>query len=157
IADAILKRKTHALALIENRQNKSLYAHSLKAYGRRYPNAGYGQLFAQWITSDSLRGYGSYGNGAAMRVSPIGFAFNSLDEVLREAKLSAEVTHNHQEAVKGAQAVASAIFLARTGKSKEYIAHFISQTFRYNLNQRLDDIRPTYKFEVSCGGSVPQA
>lgn len=157
IADAILSRKSHPIKLFENRQNKQVYAAKLKEYGRRFPNAGYGQMFAQWASSDSMRGYGSYGNGSAMRVSPIGFAFDTLEVVLREAKLSAVVTHNHPDAVKGAQAVASAVFLARMGKNKAFIKEFVERTFRYDLSERLDDIRPRYKFEISCSGSVPQA
>ena len=104
-----------------------------------------------------IRGYGSYGNGSAMRVSPIGFAFENLDDVLREAKLSAVVTHNHRQGIKGAQAVASAVFLANTGESKDFIHNFIEKRFRYNLSQSLDEIRPTYSFDSSCQGSVPQA
>jgi ADP-ribosylglycohydrolase len=129
----------------------------VKEYGRRYPDAGYGQMFKKWIKSDSMRGYGSYGNGSAMRVSPVGFAFDELDDVLREAKLTAVVTHNHRQAIAGAQAVACAVYLARTGKSKRFVKDFIEQKFKYNLSQRLDDIRPSYKFDVSCQGSVPQA
>ncbi len=104
-----------------------------------------------------LKPYKSFGNGSAMRVSPIGFAFDSLEDVLKEAKRSAVVTHNHREGIKGAQAVASAVFLARTGGNKKQIKDFIEKKFRYNLSQRLDDIRPNYKFDSSCQGSVPQA
>jgi ADP-ribosylglycohydrolase len=92
-----------------------------------------------------------------MRVSPIGFAFDTLEDVLKESKRSAIVTHNHREGVKGAQAVAGAVFLARTGSNKKQIKEFIEKKFRYNLNQRLDDIRPNYRFDSSCQGSVPQA
>lgn len=157
VADAILHRKTHPLQFIETRHNRELYARKVKEYGRKFLDAGYGQMFVQWLKSDSLRGYGSYGNGAAMRVSPIGFAFDSLEEVLREAKSSAIVTHNHPEGVKGAQAIAGAIYLGRTGADKESIKTFIERRFRYNLSQRLDDIRPIYRFDSSSQGSVPQA
>ncbi|MDM8519862.1 ADP-ribosylglycohydrolase family protein [Anaerolineales bacterium HSG6] len=150
VADAIMSRDAQA-------DHSHLYATKIKAYGRRYPNAGYGQMFRNWVASDSMEGYGSYGNGSAMRVSPVGFAFDSLDEVLKEAKLSAMVTHSHPQAVIGAQAVASAIFLARNGESKAAIKQFVSDKFGYNLNQTLDEIRPVYKFDVSCAGSVPQA
>ncbi len=97
------------------------------------------------------------GNGSAMRVSPVGFAFQSIDEVLIEAKRSAEITHNHPEGMKGAQATALAIFLARKGKSKEIIKQEISRRFDYNLDRSLDQIRPTYGFDVSCQGSVPES
>ena len=157
VADAILNRKTHRFRFAEDRLNTDLYAHKIKEYGRRFPNAGYGDMFQAWISKSTLRGYGSFGNGSAMRVSPIGFAFDDLESVLREARLSAMVTHNHPDAITGAQAVASAIFLARTGKNKTEITDFIERQFRYNLHQRLADIRPTYKFDSSCKGSVPQA
>ncbi|CAG1015582.1 ADP-ribosylarginine hydrolase Tri1 [Anaerolineae bacterium] len=157
IADAILHRKSHSITLIQSHLNRSLYAHKLKEYARRFPNAGYGQMFVEWVQSASLRGYRSYGNGSAMRVSAIGFAFDNLGEVLREARLSALVTHNHPEGIKGAQAIASAIFLARKGKSKSEIKLFIEQRFKYNLGRRLEDIRPTYQFDSACKKSVPEA
>ncbi len=95
------------------------YAVTLKEYGRRYPDAGYGGMFLNWLSSDSLAPYNSFGNGSAMRVSPVGFAFPSLDMVLREAEKSAAVTHNHPEGIRGAQAIAASIFLARSGEGKE--------------------------------------
>lgn len=105
-----------------------------------------------------IRGpYNSWGNGSAMRVSPVGYAFDSEAEVLREAKKSAEITHNHEEGIKGAQAVAMAVFLARQGKSKPEIKGYIESAFGYDLSRRLDDIRPGYSFDVSCQGSVPEA
>lgn len=157
IADAILNRETASIKYFQKRNNRRMYALKLKEYGRRFPGAGYGQMFSDWLSSDSLNGYGSYGNGSAMRVSPIGYAFDALDEVLLEAKLSAEATHNHPAAVKGAQAIASAIFLARTGKDKSFIKSFIEQNFRYKLSALLDDIRTSYTFDSSCAGSVPQS
>ncbi|HEX3050482.1 MAG TPA: ADP-ribosylglycohydrolase family protein, partial [Aggregatilineaceae bacterium] len=117
----------------------------------------YGASFEKWFKSDSRRGYGSYGNGSAMRVSPIGLAYDRLETVLREARLSAIVTHNHREGIKGAQAVASAVFLAKNGESKAAVRKYIEQRFRYDLHQRFDDIRPGYQFDSSCQGSVPQA
>lgn len=101
--------------------------------------------------------YNSWGNGSAMRVSPVGFAYDTLDEVLTGAKASAEVTHNHKEGIKGAQATASAIFLARSGKGKPAIKGYIEETFHYNLSESLDEIWPYYRFDISCQGSVPQA
>ena len=133
------------------------YANTFKEYGRRYPHAGYGGNFNTWLHSDSLAPYNSYGNGSAMRVSPVGFAFDTLDKVLSEAKRSSEVTHNHPEGIKGAQATAAAIFLARTGKDKKEIRDYIEATFEYNLSPTLAEIRPGYRFDVTCQGSVPQA
>ena len=104
-----------------------------------------------------MKPYNSWGNGSAMRVSPVGFAFESEDEVLKEAKKSAQVTHNHPEGIKGAQAVALAIFLARSGKSKKAIKSEIIHRFGYHLDRKIDDIRPHYHFDVSCQGSVPES
>jgi len=133
------------------------YAVTFKEYGRRYPYASYGGMFLEWLASDSLVSYNSFGNGSAMRVSPVGFAFSSLDEVLREAERSAAVTHNHPEGIKGAQAVAASIFLARSGESKKRIREYVEDTFGYNLRLTLDEIRPHYGFDETCQGSVPQA
>ncbi len=133
------------------------YATALKSFGRRYPNAGYGISFLEWLYSPESQPYNSWGNGAAMRVSPVGFAFESVDDVLREAGRSAEVTHNHPEGIKGAQATALAVFLARNEKSKEEIRGEISRRFHYKLEQTLEGIRPIYRFDVSCQGSVPQS
>ncbi len=133
------------------------YATSLKTFGMRYPNAGYGGSFFRWIFSSDMKPYNSWGNGSAMRVSPVGFAFTSIEDVLKEAKKSAEVTHNHPEGIKGAQAVSLAIFLARSGKNKAAIKAEISHRFGYFLDRRLDDIRPHYSFDVSCQGSVPES
>ena len=137
--------------------NGGSYTERLKDYYRRYPNAGYGMNFRNWALSNRTEPYNSWGNGSAMRVSPIGFALEDLDSVLREAKRSAEVTHNHPEGIKGAQATAAAIFLARTKKDKKHIKFYIQSTFDYDLNFSLDQIRPNYQFDVSCQGSVPQA
>jgi ADP-ribosylglycohydrolase len=133
------------------------YASKYKKYYWRYPLAGFGKGFTVWATLNRPQPYNSWGNGSAMRVSPIGFAFNDLETVLQEAKCSAEVTHNHPEGIKGAQAIAAAIFLARTGHSKDEIKTYIESKFAYDLSNTLDEIRPTYRFDVSCQGSVPQA
>lgn len=133
------------------------YATTLKEYGRRYPYAGYGGMFHQWLESSSSAPYNSFGNGSAMRVSPIGFAFATLSEVLEEAQRSAEVTHNHPEGIKGAQAIASAIFMAKSGDSKSKIQEYIEENFNYDLHQTLDEIRPYYQFNETCQGSVPQS
>jgi len=135
----------------------SSYVDKLKEYFRYYPDAGYGPGFRRWAASERITPYYSQGNGSAMRVSPVGFAFDTLEQVLEEAKKSAEVTHNHPEGIKGAQATASSIFLARTGKSKKEIKVFIESTFGYNLSEPLDEIRKYYRFDVTCKGSVPEA
>lgn len=132
------------------------YAASIRAFGRRYPHADYGGKFRQWLHSDSGP-YNSFGNGSAMRVSPVGWAFDSLDEVLQQAEASAAVTHNHPEGIKGAQAVALAIYLARTGASKEAIQEEIEHRFAYDLDRRLDDIRPGYGWSEICQTSVPES
>ncbi len=134
----------------------SRYVKSIKSFGQRF-TAGYGASFYRWLSSQSEEPYNSWGNGSAMRVSPVGFAFNTLDEVLIEAKRSAECTHNHPEGIKGAQATALSIYLARTGESKESIKNEISNRFHYDLNRTLDEIQPVYFFKVSCQESVPES
>lgn len=133
------------------------YADAYQHYGRRFPDAGYGTHFHFWMFSENAGPYNSWGNGSAMRVSPIGLALNSLDRVLAEAERSASVTHDHPEGIKGAQAVAAAVFLARRGESKGFIRDYITQQFGYSINRMLDNIRPTYSYDVSCQGSVPEA
>ncbi|MEK6795531.1 MAG: ADP-ribosylglycohydrolase family protein [Spirochaetota bacterium] len=133
------------------------YAKAYHDYGIRYPNAGYGGNFGRWLFSENRKPYGSYGNGSAMRVSPVGFAFDTLEGTLAEAKKSARVTHDHPEGMKGAQATAAAIFLARTGGTKQEIKEYIEKTFRYDLSRTLKQIRPKYKFDVTCQGSVPES
>jgi ADP-ribosylglycohydrolase len=133
------------------------YALSFKKYARKYPNAGYGAAFYDWMLSSEAEPYNSWGNGSAMRVSPVGFAFDSPQEVMEEAKKSAEVTHNHSEGVKGAQATALSIFLARKGETKEAIKEDVAGRFHYDLDRSLEEIRPTYGFDISCQGSVPES
>jgi len=135
---------------------RSDYGREMKSLGRIYPRAGYGGNFKKWLYEDEIRPYGSWGNGSAMRVSPVGFAFDTEEDVLREAKQSAEVSHNHPEGIKGAQAVALAILLARKGSSKSEIKERISRDFSYDLNRTVESIRPNYRFDVSCQGSVPE-
>ncbi len=137
--------------------DKLQYIQQFKSYYGEYPYAGYGSTFIKWANSGSTEPYNSWGNGSAMRVSPIASAFDDLNIVLEEARHSAEVTHSHPEGIKGAQATAASIFLARTGYDKTAIKFYIQNYFGYNLEQTLDEIRPTYKFDVSCQGSVPQA
>jgi ADP-ribosylglycohydrolase len=135
------------------------YRAALRSWGVRYPHAGYGGMFRRWLASPSRRSpaYNSFGNGSAMRVSAVGWLRHSTDAVLAEAAKSAEVTHNHPEGVKGAQAVALAILRARTGISKLDIRHELTDRFGYDLERRLEDIRPVYQFDETCQGSVPEA
>ena len=129
----------------------------LKRYCLEYPQAGYGGTFIRWAFSADMKPYGSWGNGSAMRVSSVGHLFDSVDEVLHHAQRTAEVTHNHPEGIKGAQAVALAILLARQGASKDEILDAIRARAGYPLERTIDEIRPTYAFDVSCAGSVPEA
>jgi len=125
--------------------------------GRRYPYAGYGGSFIRWLQSNDPKPYNSWGNGAAMRVSPVGFAFDTVDMVLQEAARTAEISHNHPEGVKGSQATALAVFLARTTRDKDLIRREITNRFGYNLDRTVEDIRPSYGFDVSCQCTVPEA
>lgn len=125
--------------------------------GRRYPRAGYGGAFLHWLHSSAPEPYNSWGNGAAMRVSPAGWAFDSADAVLREAARTAEISHNHPEGIKGAQAAALAVFLARTTRDKKFLKRELVDRFGYDLNRTVENIRPSYGFVVSCQGTVPEA
>ena len=129
----------------------------LHRYVDAYRGRGYGGSFFHWATARVREPYNSYGNGAAMRVSPVGFAFETMEEVLAWSKRSAEVTHNHPEGIKGAQATAAAIYLARRIHDKDQIRQTLESQFGYDLSARLDQIRPTYDFDVTCQGTVPQA
>ncbi|MBK8781808.1 MAG: ADP-ribosylglycohydrolase family protein [Anaerolineales bacterium] len=143
IADAILNQRGYVEVIVE--------------YARKYPKAGYGSFFRRWIANDGVEPYNSFGNGSAMRVSATGWAFNSADEVLREAQRSAEGTHNHPEGIKGAQSIALAIYMARTGVEKDEIRSEIEARFGYDLNHTLEEIGPTYKWDSTCPGSVPES
>jgi len=137
--------------------NSEDYGASIGAFAGRYPHSGYGGFFLRWLQSPAKAPYNSWGNGSAMRVSPVGFAFDSIDEVLNEARKSAEITHDHPEGIKGAQATALAVYLARIGTSKGKIKGEIHERFAYDLSRKLDEIRPTYSFDISCQGTVPEA
>lgn len=145
------------VALADAILHDSSYAHYLRHYYRLYPNAGYGSSFKAWAKADDGAPYNSWGNGAAMRVSPVGFAYKRLLSVLTVAEWAAAFTHNHPEGIKGAQATAAAIFQARQDTPKADIRHYITHTFGYDLSEPLDSIRDRYQFDVSCQGSVPQA
>ncbi len=129
----------------------------MKYWGRKYPNAGYGGTFFRWVLGPDRKPYNSYGNGSGMRVSPAGLCCNTLEETLELAKLTAEVTHDHPEGIKGAQAVAACMFLGRTGSSREEIREFAEKTFGYDLSRTCGEIRKDYTFDVTCQGSVPEA
>ncbi len=136
---------------------KSALVKSMRRWGRKYPNAGYGGMFSYWLREKDPQPYNSFGNGSAMRVSSAGWLFDTLEETRRIARLTAEVTHNHPEGIKGAEAAASAIFLARTGKDKDEIHDFIIKNFGYDLSRTCDEIRPTYHHVESCQQTVPEA
>ena len=143
VAHAILKGKS--------------YTDSIRKIGQCYPNAGYGGSFIHWLFSEKPAPYNSWGNGSAMRVSPVGFAFSEEDEVLEQARMTAEITHNHPEGIKGAQATALAVYLARTTKDKETVRFYVKDRFGYDLDRTVDEIRPGYSFDISCQGTVPEA
>jgi len=142
-----------AIAILGDRN----FAESIKRFAQRHPRAGYGGSFRKWMWTIENAPYNSFGNGSAMRVSPVGFAFDTVDDVLLYAKRSAEVTHNHPEGIKGAQATALAVFMARNGETKAAIRDEIIDRFGYDLHRSLDSIRPDYRFDISCQGSVPEA
>lgn len=133
------------------------YDEAYRSWGRRYPHAGYGDAFLAWLAESDAGPYNSWGNGSAMRVSPIAFAFDTAEDVLREAERSAEVSHDHREGIKGAQAAALVTFLARTGVSKSDIRREVAFHFDYELYMTVNEIRPGYGTDVSCQGSVPEA
>lgn len=130
---------------------------SMQDIGQRYPDMGYGTGFSNWLKQANPKPYNSFGNGAAMRISSVGWLYDSLDRTLDVAKWVTEISHNHPEGIKGAQAVASVIYLARNGFTKEYIKQYIQDKFEYDLTSTCDEIRPTYEFDVTCQGTVPQA
>ena len=130
----------------------------MQKWGLKYSNVGYGGMFFRWLISAEPKPYNSFGNGSAMRVSPVGWFANSLEETLELAKTTAEVTHNHPEGIKGAQAVAVAVYMARNGSSKSEIRQYIQQHFPgYDLDRDCDTIRRDYRFDVTCQGSVPES
>ena len=135
---------------------REAFIDAMHEYGRAYSRAGYGQRFFRWIVTGSREPYNSFGNGSAMRVSPVGWACDSLEETERYAALSASVTHDHPEGIKGAEATTVAIFMARSGHSIKEIRAVIDREY-YPMDFTLDEIRPSYRFNESCQGTVPQA
>lgn len=130
---------------------------SMQSWGRRYPHEGYGGYFRRWLTARHPEPYNSFGNGSAMRVSAAGWLYDSLEKTRVVAKATANVTHNHPEGIKGAEATASAIFMARNGSSKEEIKKYIENEFHYDLNRTLDEIRPSFHMDETCQKTVPEA
>ena len=137
--------------------NADLFIKSMKKWGKLYPYAGYGHMFLWWLNQIDSKPYNSWGNGSAMRVAPVGWIYDNLDDTRKMAKISAAVTHNHPEGIKGAESTASAIFLARTRHSKREIKEYIEKEFHYNLNRTCDEIRPNYRHVESCQETVPEA
>ena len=153
VADALLDAQPDAdLEWIRNRLIRGM-----QRFGEAYPHAGYGGMFRHWLRAKDPQPYGSYGNGSAMRVSSVGWLYNDLDTVRRMARLSAEVPHNHPEGIKGAEATASVIFLARTDSTKAEIKAYIEENFHYDLSRTCDEIRPDYHHVESCQETVPEA
>ena len=130
---------------------------NMQDWGKRYPYAGYGGRFRYWLRERNPKPYGSYGNGSAMRVSAVGWLYDSLERTREVARATANVTHNHPEGIKGAEATASAIYMARNGSFKEEIKEYIEREFHYNLNRTLDEIRPGYHMDETCQKTVPEA
>ena len=153
VAEAFLDAQPNAdTQWIRNRVIKGMQRH-----GKTFPYAGYGDMFHRWLRAKDPQPYGSYGNGSAMRVSAVAWLYNDLETIRSMARLSAEVTHNHPEGIKGAEATASAIFLARTGHSKAEIKAYVEDTFHYDLSRTCDEIRPGYHHVESCQETVPEA
>lgn len=148
VAKWLMEDKTHSLCHLIN---------CMQELGRKYPDAGYGGSFELWLGAEEPQPYNSWGNGAGMRVSPVGLYAKTLDEALALAVITASVSHNHPEGIKGAQAIAASVFLCKEGKSKQEIKEYVENTFGYDLNRTIDEIRPGYYFDVSCQGSVPEA
>jgi ADP-ribosylglycohydrolase len=155
VAEWLLDDPSHSHEVLETKMVK---------YAELAPNAGYGGMFSRWLFISNLLNkdgkrmpYNSFGNGSAMRVCAVGWMFDTLEETERVAEISASITHNHPEGIKGAQATAAAIFMARNGKDKEEIRDYVSKKYDYDLNRTCDDIRPGYGFEVSCQKSVPES
>ena len=144
--------------LMKNPDDLEVLIKEMQFFGNRYPKAGYGGMFRKWLIAEDPKPYNSFGNGSAMRVSPCAWVAKSLDEALILATKSAEVTHNHPEGIKGAQAVAAAIWMARNGSTKEEIKAYIESTFEYDLSRTIKEIKESgYDFDSTCQGSVPES
>jgi ADP-ribosylglycohydrolase len=157
VCDELLYNATTPKNFFSCLKKSKEYAMRYKQYYRRYPNAGFGEMFKKWALSDALFHQHSFANGGAMRVCPIAYAYDELETVQRETKISCVYTHYHAEAIKGAQAVSSAVFLAKIGESKEAIKNYIEKKYKYKLDFTLDSIRSTYVFDSKASYSVPPA
>ena len=157
VADALMQTMPKRGEMADEDRFREAVKKSMRDFARRYPNAGYGARFMYWLLKSKPMPYNSFGNGSAMRVSPVAWAFDDLWKVERFAEISAEVSHNHPEGIKGAQATASAIFMARTGRSKQEIKDYITERYGYNLTRTLDEIRPNYHHVETCQETVPEA
>ena len=161
VADAFCDAQSMGDSLERNEGNaariRNRLVESMQRLGRAYPDRGYGARFVHWLWAEDPQPYGSYGNGSAMRVSPVAWLYDDLETVRFMARLSAEVTHDHPEGIKGAEATAAAIFLARTGSTKSQIRAYIEEQFHYDLSRTCDEIRPGYRHVESCQETVPEA
>ena len=157
--DSIMTIAVADWILHDNLLNHSGLEKRMRYWGNRYryPMGGYGGMFSAWLEREDMGAYNSWGNGSAMRVSAAGFAFDTIEQTMRAAQISAEVTHNHPEGIKGAQATAAAIFMARKGRSKNEIREYVSRFFGYDLSYTCEDIHGDYRFEASCQETVPQS
>lgn len=153
VADALMD----AMPSADLEWTRNRLIRGMQRFGKEFPHAGYGGMFRRWLRAKDPQPYGSYGNGSAMRVSSVGWLYDDLEIVRRMARRSAEVTHNHPEGIKGAEATASAIFLARTGSTKAEIKAYIEENFHYDLSRTCDEIRPNYHHVESCQETVPEA
>ena len=153
VADAILTVGPDA----EEKEMKKALVSKMQAWGNKYPNAGYGGRFIYWLGSSNPEPYGSYGNGSAMRVASVGWLYDTLEKTREVAGWTAEVTHNHPEGIKGAEATASVIFMARNGATKGEIKEYVEKEFDYDLSRTCDEIRPGYHHDESCQKTVPEA
>jgi len=153
VARAVLETKDRN----DDEELKKNFVCSMRLLGQQYPRAGYGSRFCWWLREEDPRPYGSYGNGSAMRVSPVAWLFDTMEDVRRSARLSAEVTHNHPEGIRGAEATAAAIFAARAGWSKKAIRELMTEEFGYDLSRTCAEIRPGYHHQESCQKTVPEA
>ncbi len=145
------------VAVMDALLNGRDYVRTLQMYGRKFPDRGYGTTLLRWIMQDSPQPYHSWNNGAALRISPVGHACRTLDETLSEARKCAEISHSHPDGIKGAQATAASVFLAKNGRTKEEIRSYIESAFRYDLHRKIDTIRSRYFYDQSCESSVPEA
>lgn len=145
------------VAIADSILHNQVIEYKIAEYANKYPRAGYGPMFCQWVHNKERKPYNSFGNGSAMRVSAAGFCANTLTEAIELSTQTALPTHNHPEGVKGANATAAAIYFAKNGATKQEIKKYISETFEYDLDRTCEEIRKTYHFDVTCQGSVPES